>query len=409
MQRTRDGGRRPGRWERAAGLLAALAAVFLAGWALFNAAVDPFGVFGDRLTGWWAYNETRNPRTAKFSYLERHHGEFDAYVLGGPAAGSWPKEALDRYFGASFYNLAMDNDDMRTAEQYARYLLEHYEVKRLVLTISPDSALAWGTADRSAAGAVPFQLDGGSALGHYLRYLFANPRYGVSKLLRMRTDGIVPNSFDVFDGATGGIDRSAQDVEALGAIGLEAYLAAHPAFSALPAVPALEGAQACLRSVAAIRDLCQEAGVELTVAAVPVWQEYLACFPRAETEAFFTALAETVPYWDFTSSSLSRDPRYFYDPASFRAYVGEMMLAQICGDPWVYRPEDFGTYVAGKGESVSPWETDAWAPAAYTAQVPILLYHHLGEEATPAATLEEHLAALKAAGYASVSFEDLRA
>lgn len=33
--------------------------------ALFNAAVDPFGVFGDRLMQWYAYDMTQNPRVAK--------------------------------------------------------------------------------------------------------------------------------------------------------------------------------------------------------------------------------------------------------------------------------------------------------------------------------------------------------
>ena len=53
--------------------LLALSVVLLgAGLGLFNFLTDPFGVFGDRVLGWWSYNETNNPRTAKFSYLEQH-------------------------------------------------------------------------------------------------------------------------------------------------------------------------------------------------------------------------------------------------------------------------------------------------------------------------------------------------
>ena len=48
---------------------------------LLNLIVGPFCVFWDRFLSWWAYNVTRNPHTAKFSYLEQHHEEFDSYVI----------------------------------------------------------------------------------------------------------------------------------------------------------------------------------------------------------------------------------------------------------------------------------------------------------------------------------------
>lgn len=390
-------------------VLAVLAAAFLAGWALFNLIVDPFGVFGDRVVGWWAYNETRNPQTAKFSYLEQHHGEFDSYVIGGPAAGAWDTQALDAYFGAKFYNLTLNSRDMRDAERYVRWLVSNAEVKNLVLTVSVDSALAWGTEDRSVTGAMPWQLDGSSAPGFYLRYLFASPRYGLSKLKRMASDGVVPNSFDVFDSATGAVDYAARDVEPIGAQGLEEYLALHPEFSAIPDGPALAGARGCIESVAVIRDLCRAAGVELTVVAVPVYYDYLNSFSREEVEAFFTALGDTVDYWDFPSTSLSRDPRYFYDPASFRTCVGEMMLARKFADRSVYWPLDFGGYVSAGSRPPVRWDPEGLDPAEYTAQVPILMYHHLSESTVSGERLDEHLAALSGAGYTAVTLADLRA
>ena len=247
--------RRFGPWKAAVLLLGALAAACLAGWMLLNLVVDPFGVFGDRLLGWWSYNMTRNPQTAKFSYLEQHHGEFDSYVIGGPAAGAWSTRELNARFNGKFYNLALNSQDMRDIEQYVRWLVGHYEVKNLVLNVTVDNARSWGEEDRTVTGAMPCQVDGSSPVGYYARYLFANPRYSLSKLKRMGTDSVVPNAFDVFDSATGMIDYSARDVEAIGASGLEGYLAQNPAFSDPPAAAPLEGLEKCVGSVAAIRDL----------------------------------------------------------------------------------------------------------------------------------------------------------
>lgn len=393
-------------WARLAALLAAALAL---GWALFNLIVDPFGVFGDRVLGWWAYNETRNPQTAKFSYLEQHHGEYDSYVVGGPSAGAWPTQLLNQYFGANFYNLSLNTRDMGDIELYVRYLLTHYEVKNLVLSLSIDNAASSGPAERTVSSALPCRLDGSSPLAYYARYLFANPRYGVSKLLRLRTDSIVPNAFDTFDADTGAIDYSAQDVEAIGTVTLEEYLAARPAFTQPDGPLELAGLDACVDSVAAIRDLCREAGVNLTVAAVPVYHGYLTTFPREEVEAFFDALGETVGYWDFTSTSVSQDPRYFYDPASFRTCVGEMMLARMFTDRSAYWPVDFGGYVEEGSRPPVRWDLEEPDPDAYTAQVSILMYHHLSEETVSGPRLDEHLTALAGAGYTSVTFGELRA
>lgn len=395
-------------WKLAAVIVGVLAAAVVAGWMLLNLIVDPFGVFGDRLLGWWAYDETRNPQTAKFSYLEQHHGEFDSYVIGGPAAGAWDTQALNAYFGGTFYNLTLSSSDMRDAERYARWLIGHCEVKNLVLSVTVDSARSWGAEDGSATGAMPFQLNGGSAVGFYARYLFANPRYALSKLRRIGSDSIVPNSFDVFDAATGSIDYAARDVEAIGAVSLEEYLEQNPSFTALPDAAPLEGRRGAVESVAAIRNLCEEEGVNLVVAATPVYYDYLTRFSRKEVEEFFSSLARVTPYWDFTSSSLSRDPRYFYDPASFRTHVGEMMLARMFGDSSIYYPKDFGAYCTADSGPAQLWDAAEPDRTDYTVELPILMYHHLSEETVSGETLDEHMAALSEAGYASVTLADLR-
>lgn len=401
---------RPNRAGLAVIVLAVLTAVFLAGWMLLNLIVDPFGVFGDRFLGWWAYNETRNPQTAKFSYLEQHHEEFDSYVIGGPSAGAWPTQALDRYFGGKFYNLTLNSQDMQDIEQYVRWLVDHYEVKNLVLNVTVDNARSWGADDRTVTGAMPCQLDGSSPVGYYARYLFANPRYSLSKLKRMGTDSVAPNAFDVFDAATGAIDYSVRDVEAIGTQSLDAYLESNPAFTNLPTSAPLPWYRDCVESVAAICDLCEQAGINLVVVAAPTYYDYLArSFSREEVEAFFYTLARVTPYWDFTSSSVSRDARYFYDPACFRTSTGEMMLARIFGDSSVYCPKDFGVYRTADSGALQLWDPAEPSSEDYTASVPILMYHHLSEETVSADTLDEHMAALSRAGYTSLAMADLRA
>lgn len=97
----------------------------------------------DRLLSWFSYDETNNPRVAKFTYLEQHHDEYDSYILGCSSTSSFPVDAFNEAYGASFYNLIMYGADMRDCEKIARYLIEHYEVKNLILNVYLDNGLTY--------------------------------------------------------------------------------------------------------------------------------------------------------------------------------------------------------------------------------------------------------------------------
>ena len=84
-----------------AGTCVVLAALF----GLYNVLIDPFGVFGDPVFDWYAYDMTQNPRVAKLAYLERHHGEYDSFVIGSSKVSSISCEELNGYLNARFYNM----------------------------------------------------------------------------------------------------------------------------------------------------------------------------------------------------------------------------------------------------------------------------------------------------------------
>ena len=149
----------------------------------------------------------------------------------------------------------------------------------------------------------------------------------------------------------------------------------------------------------------------------PVYADYLASFPWEQVADFYARLAEVTDYWDFSYSSVSFEPRYFYDETHFRECVGDMALARMFGDESVYIPEDFGAYVTADNvaEHVAQMAQAEPLPLEeYTAQVPVLMYHHISEEGNDSTELspeafEAQIAALAEAGYTSVFPEDLAA
>lgn len=383
-------------------------------WAGFNVVTDPFGAFGDHFLTWWSYDETNNPRVAKLQYLEQHHDEYDSYIVGCSGTSSFPTEQLNEYFDANFYNLIVYGADMLDTEQYCRYLIEHYTVKNLVLNVYLGNGFTYDTESDPLTYSMPYQVDGSSALSYYRKYLFANPQYGWAKIQSMQEDTYLQQSFDVFNEQTGAYDKSRRDVEHIG--DLETYLQDYPVFADYPeASYNLSQTENCMKSVQAIVDLCEAVGVNLVVVTSPLYQDYADYFPADQVEQFYTALAEITPYWDFSLSSVSRDPRYFYDSTHFRNAVGKMALARMFDDDSVYIPDDFGAYVTADNVAEhlkTYWNWTEPDPATYTDQVSILMYHHLAEEGDGGDTIsvtrfEEHMAALQAAGYTAVSFADL--
>lgn len=385
--------------------------------AALNAAVDPFGAFGDRLLSWFSYDETNNPRVAKFSYLEQHHDEYDSYILGCSSTSSFPVDAFNEVYDASFYNLIMYGADMRDCEKIAQYLVEHYEVKNLILNVYLDNGLTYDEESDRLTKNLHYKEDPDtSVLSYYTRYLFADPRYALAKLNALRTDTILPQTFDVFDERTGCYDKRMRDAEPIGSE--ERYLESYPVFADYPhQTLSLPYTEQCMQSVAVIKTLCEEAGVNLTVAAGPVYAEYLKNYEPETVAQFYRSLAQVTPFWDFSSSSVSCEMRYFYDGTHFRNNVGEMICARMTGRTDLWIPDDFGTYVTA--DTPEDYFLNVLSPAALSAdeistQVPILMYHHLSEDVTNSEMVspeqfEAQIRALSEAGYTGVSFDELQA
>lgn len=385
--------------------------VLLAGLNFF---VDPFGIFGN--LEWYSYSETLNPRVAKTAYLEEHHQEYDSYIIGCSSTSSLPVDALNEALDARFYNLIMYGADLKDVEETARYLLEHYTVENLVVNVYVDNALYYNDGQDSLTSKLHEKVSGENPLSFYGGYLLANPNYAFDKLSSMAQDTWLTQPFDVFNEETGCYDKKVRDVEPIG--DLDRYYESYPIFLNYPERQlTVSQTENCVESLTVIRDLCQEYGVDLYVTAGPVYSDYLDYFSTEQLVDFYSALAEVTPLWDFAYSSVSEEPRYFYDETHFRNAVGEMMVTRMFGGDG-YCPEDFGELLTGETARESLTERfSSRQPAEeenYTWPLTILTYHHLSEDGEgdvniSVARFEEQLAALQEAGYQSVTLEQVYA
>lgn len=381
--------------------------------AAVNFFVDPFGVFGQDV--WYSYAETLNPRVGKTAYLMQHADEYDSYLVGCSSTSSYPVEELNDYLDAKFYNTIVYGADMQDTRLTVKWLLEHCTVKNIVLNVYIDNGLSYATGEDSLSFKLHESVSGAGKPGFYGGYLLASPQYALDKLKAQQDGLLLPQSYNVFDERSGAYDKRARDVENIGS--LERYYESYPVFQSYPTGPSQLGyTDACMQDVAAIVELCRDAGVQLYVACAPVYRDYFEGYSAEAVTAFYTKLAAVTDYWDFSYSSVSCDPRYFYDATHFRNDVGRMALARMFEDESVYVPDDFGVYVTQENADAHAAALCAHGAAAdtaaYTKELPVLMYHDLlaeddGTGAMTAAIFDEQLRALRDAGYETVSLAEV--
>ena len=386
--------------------------ILLAAW---NVAVDPFGVFGDPLFQWYAYDMTQNPRVAKIAWLEQHHQEYDSYVIGSSKASSLSVDTLNAYTGDRYYNMTWYGGDLLDETQLAEYILERYEVKNIILTIDPECANYYGSGSQSdLKECMHSAVTGDSSLVFYARYLFANLSYSWDKLVSRANAGVLPDASCVYIPETGCYNKALRDASPIN--DMTSYLAYEgmSTYVAPCEMSYIDEAVACIQRVA---DLCREKGVNFTLVGVPVSDAELAAYPREGVTELWTRVAEITDFYTFWGgSSVTGDLRYFYDAFHFRNCVGEMVLATLFGDDSVYVPEDFG--VLTTAENVAQVIEAAYAglgeTGGDTADVAILMYHSFTEDPEAVtgtnallSDFEAQLQALRDAGYTSVGYDDL--
>ena len=385
----------------------------------FNIAVDPFGVFGDRFIDWYAYDMTQNPRIAKIAYIDKHHDEYDSYIIGSSKTSSYSVEKLNEYYGgAHFYNMIMYGGDLYDAQKTAEYLINNYNVKNIILNIGIEEMYKYNYEDDATKGNLHAKVDNRNLPLFYLKYAFLNPQYSINKLTALAERDYLPTENDVFVPETGAYNKDVRDAE--GISDLISYMENNPNFYVYRE-DNRHGVNMdkAVESVRIVKDLCESRGIDFKLIASPLFDTEIEDYDYNDLCQYWQKLADVSDIYDFTGySPISMDPRYFYDDAHFRNSVGDMVLAWIFGDTDKYIPDGFGHSTRSENayeyaQQIFKRPDDVIPTYMYAKQIPILMYHEIGEEdgengmIVSPERLESHLRVLSENGYTAIRPEDL--
>lgn len=373
----------------------------------FNYFINPFGAF--TTDDWHSYNITTNPRVAKISYLDEENEKYDSFIVGASSTSSFDTDALNELFDANFYNMIMYGSDMLDCELTIEYLIENYTVNNIILNVYLGNGVDYNFESNNLTNNLHYNVDNSSVLKYYYKYLTANPKYAYNKLVSLKNDTYIPQVFDVFNVENGTYDKILRDIEPIQ--DLDSYFLKYPEFIDYKLFYSnLPHTDNTMQSISRIKDFCEANNVNFVVVTAPVYYEYLDNFSQEKVVDFYTKLANITDYWDFSISSVSYEPRYFYDATHFRNNVGTMAIARMSGDKDLFIPDDFGFYVTA--QNVENHFKKTYESDELEAYVPILTYHHFAEVGDEYMTMgidnfEMQIKALADNGYQSISFEQL--
>lgn len=392
----------------------ALSALLLGG---FNMAVDPFGVFGDKLLKWHSYNMVNNPRVAKIGYLDQNHDQYNSYIIGGSKSSSISPTLLNKYYGddAKFYSMLMYGGDFHDYEKTLYYIVDQYKPKNIVIHMSLQEISHYNETATDFKQSLHAKVSGESRFSFYLDYLKLNPSYGYTKLEGFAKRAIDPFEYSQFIPETGVYNKLKRDAEKVD--NLEQYMKTNKeAFAPFGNLEAT-ALDKNVSSLERMKAYAEDHGVTFRLITGATSEQELQSYDMSALKQYWTKLAEVTDFWDFSGyTNVSGDPRYFYDTMHYRNTVGEMMLGYIFQDPDVYVPESFGHLTTS--ENAADYAEKIFTPPATAAKekvkLPILVYHHIDNDPlepndliTPEAKFRSDMLAVKQAGYNTVSMNDI--
>ena len=395
------------------GTCLSVALIFIA----FNIVTDPFGVFGDRIMDWYAYDMTMNPRVAKIAYLDERHENYDSYIIGCSKTSVYNVEELNGYYeDASFYNFLMYGGDLYDIMKTSLYIMDNYEVRHLILNIGLEEAVRYNTEEDPIKNNLHAKVEEESLIKFYAKYALLNPSYGIDKIKAYIGRDYLIDATHVFIPETGSYNKSLRDVESIA--DPVRYMDNNPSFQAdFPPVE-MHHIDEAVAAIQTIKEAAEERGIDFMLMASPISDEEMATYNAEDLITYWEKIAEVSDFWDFSGySPVSYDDRYYYDPYHIRNDLASLVLREIFDQQTVFK-DAFGHYTTDKNALYYAQQIFTQEPIGIpeAMTVPILMYHdivadeaNVAEEGTvvTASMFKEQMMALKEAGYETIFYENL--
>lgn len=313
--------------------------------ALVNYLVDPFAIF------WRDYHAIVQPseRYNKIKFLDKHHLNYNAYMIGSSRIGTTEVSAIEKYKpDMKFYNLTLGASTLRQHADVIHYMIEHhFPIKFLYLQVDVYDNFV---NDHHSKEALLYRfappIGEGTSWAFYRDYLMSFP---YADLQRQIKADLKKEAHSVrYDFEKTGRWYFDQKEKALHE-NPEEYIKNELSFHkrASKKLHASNRALANnLQALEEIRELCEKNSIELIVFVAPHNHVMLESIDFNAYQKFLHRLVEIAPYWNFSGyNSVTLNNQNYYEHSHYRPHVGELIAEKILSTQSHATTHDFGFLV----------------------------------------------------------------
>lgn len=324
-----------------------LVCAVLAGVAVTNYVVDPFGYFafqsGDYEQIQFPVDTTYFQRELKAQHVLKFSENYDAYLLGGSKAGAYRTEKLQELDGYRYYSMYEAGGSFYEYELETAFLVKYANPKKIVLNISGGEVrfLKRNLEDMSCR--IPAVMTGGSKWKETLDFLFMDIAESVDRLKERLGE---KQYYELTTGGYRNLTKYYERVESdwekfTGKYVLENFdRHMNTLFANNRNVDYYDES---IRSIRNIKKMCDEAGVELLVIVAPSFIGEMSEHDSSGYWEFLDRIAFITDYWDFSGyHDIDRNPYNFYNEGHFYYEIADLMIDTINGTDSY---PGFGVYV----------------------------------------------------------------
>lgn len=334
------------------GFIAGLAGIMI-GIAVFNYCVDPYHYFHSTYGEGYYYASpqvTLNDRVKQYEYLKNNHEKYQGIIIGGSKSQGVDAEYLSSVTGIQYYNMGVTRGNFLDYYNYISWIAEHTEINHVFLYLST-LEVGWYTEEERKAeeegSETPAAIDTSkSRVKEFVSYLYKG---GIKASWYYLSDMINGNlvRFEITEHGTrndaGNLSRRRQDAEAYidtvvnGSLNSAVKRLLYGKAVNMPAI------QRNVDTLRAIKEICDESGIELEVVIGNTYIVQTASYEGEEYYDYLRKMAEVTDFWDFGFlNEYNMNPYNFYDNNHMLVSVSEKMIDTMYG---IEKLENFGIYV----------------------------------------------------------------
>lgn len=329
-----------------------------------NYIVDPFGYFRAQGGEYKELNEDYYLREIKAEHIRNFPDDYDAYLIGGSKAGAIQTEKLKELDGYNYYNCWQLSGNFQDYYYYTKFILEHAKPKKILLHLSTTELKS---NDREMYGdiyQIPAQVKGESKVTEVFDFLYKNLSASVDELKKDRSE-YYPCSRTGERNLTkyyNYYEEHLNDPDTYYDFLFKKEVNRYLPYLTEGVPDKSEVIESCLNDLKAIKQMCDEKGVELQVICGAAFVGELVRYEGPNLYDFMENLVQiTGGVWTFNDvNNLSCNLYNFYNATHYYYEIGDLMIDTITGKKKV---DGFGVYLTMNNigpyikERKAKWET----------------------------------------------------